>query len=126
MPTVEADGVKIDIIALGGTFAFTLILHQLLPVFMTSIVTEKESKIRELMKMTGLKLSLYWIVHYIFDYFIYLVVTAMLIISGHIYSVRFFTLNDFGVYYLLFLLWGHVLIAMVPPKIPLPRLTFFF
>jgi hypothetical protein len=126
MPTVANPGVDVDIVAEGGNIAFILILHQLLPVFMTNVVAEKvneiskkflnkikESKIRELMRMTGLQMGLYWLIHYIFDYFMYLVVTAILIISGEIYSVRFFTVNDFATYYLLFLIWGHVLIAFV-------------
>ncbi len=77
------------------------------------------------MKMTGLQMGLYWLVHYIFDciffiialliaaYIMYLIITAILIISGEIYAVRFFTINDFAAYYVLFLIWGHVLIAVV-------------
>ena len=65
------------------------------------------------MRMTGLQMSLYWIIHYVFDYAMYLIVTGILIISGEIYSIRFFTINDFATYYLLFLIWGHVLIAFV-------------
>jgi hypothetical protein len=37
----SSDGIKPDIIAQGGTIAYQLILHQLLPVFMTNIVAEK-------------------------------------------------------------------------------------
>lgn len=61
MPVRErAAGFGRDIIALGGTLAYFFLLNQLLPVFLTTIVAEKESKIREAMKMTGLKLWIYW------------------------------------------------------------------
>ena len=41
MPTIKSDGIDVDIIAEGGNVAFILILHQLLPVFMTNVVAEK-------------------------------------------------------------------------------------
>lgn len=97
----------------GGTLTYMLILHQLLPVFLTNIAAEKESKIKELMKMTGLKFSIYWFVHYLFNYLLYLLVTSCLMAAGGIYQVRFYTINDFGSYIILFLVWGHVLVAFV-------------
>ena len=47
MPTIKSDGIDVDIIAEGGNVAFILILHQLLPVFMTNVVAEKVPQIKK-------------------------------------------------------------------------------
>ncbi len=41
MPTHKSGGYVVDIMATGGTITYTLILHQLMPVFVTNIVAEK-------------------------------------------------------------------------------------
>ncbi len=46
-----------DITTLVGGLFFTLILHQLLPVFLSSIAYEKENRIREMMKMVRQPIS---------------------------------------------------------------------
>ena len=78
---------------------------QLLPVFLSAIVYEKESKIKEMMTMMGLNLTVYvqlqflcyshniysyWVVHYIFDFLLYFGVMMFLIIAGLIFQVKFF------------------------------------
>eukprot|EP01090_Pellita_catalonica_P002724 TRINITY_DN122_c0_g1_i1.p1 TRINITY_DN122_c0_g1~~TRINITY_DN122_c0_g1_i1.p1 ORF type:complete len:717 (-),score=148.77 TRINITY_DN122_c0_g1_i1:637-2787(-) len=67
---------------------------------------------REAMKMKGMRMMVYWIVNYIFFYSLFLVLMVFLIIAGVVLQFRFFTINDFFVYFILFLLWGHVLVAM--------------
>lgn len=44
---------------MGGPFFYILVMQQLLPVFLSNIVAEKESKIKEIMKMTGKKCVCY-------------------------------------------------------------------
>ncbi len=100
-------------------------MHQVLPVILSNIVTDKEMKLKEMMKMMGLKTSVYWAVQYTFGYVIFLLVILMFIISGLIFQMRIFTINAFGSYFFLFIvsrlepdtrlpskLWGHVLVAM--------------
>ena len=79
---------------------------------MANIVTEKENKIKEMMSMMGLKMNLYWLVVYLFDYILYLGVIFFLIIAGFLFRIRFFTINSFGSYFFLFIIWGHDLIAI--------------
>lgn len=62
--------------------------------------------------MMGLKLRMYWVVHYLFDYVLYLCIAAFLILAGNVAQFRVFTVNAPGSYILLFLIWGHTLIAM--------------
>ena len=54
-----------------GSTLFPLSLSLLLPVFMYAIVLEKEEKLRELMKMNGMKMSTYWGITFLYNFFIY-------------------------------------------------------
>eukprot|EP01119_Soliformovum_irregulare_P017548 TRINITY_DN5236_c0_g1_i2.p1 TRINITY_DN5236_c0_g1~~TRINITY_DN5236_c0_g1_i2.p1 ORF type:complete len:874 (+),score=298.14 TRINITY_DN5236_c0_g1_i2:32-2623(+) len=109
-PTRASPGQDIDIVSIGSTITIVLLLQSLFPVFLTSIVSEKENRIKELMKMTGLYMPLYWLVHYVFDYIVYIIIMSCLIISGCVFQVRFFLENNFWVYFVLFLMWGHVIV----------------
>ncbi|KAL6073551.1 ABC transporter, ATPbinding domain containing protein [Balamuthia mandrillaris] len=108
----DDDETTIDLASLAGSFFYALILHQLLPVFLSAIAYEKEHRLREIMKMMGLKMWIYWVVLYLFNYILYLGVMLFLIVFGWIFQFRFFTVNNFLLYFLLFLIWGHTLIAM--------------
>eukprot|EP01117_Protostelium_nocturnum_P005730 TRINITY_DN2068_c0_g1_i1.p1 TRINITY_DN2068_c0_g1~~TRINITY_DN2068_c0_g1_i1.p1 ORF type:complete len:1746 (+),score=587.77 TRINITY_DN2068_c0_g1_i1:107-5344(+) len=111
-PTRKATIGRIDIVSLGASILIVLILQQLLPVFVTNIVAEKETKTMEVMNMMGLKMPIYWIVHYIFNYCLYLVVMIFMVIFGAILNFNFLRINEFGTYFVLYLIWGHTLIAM--------------
>eukprot|EP01114_Cavostelium_apophysatum_P020991 TRINITY_DN7191_c0_g1_i5.p1 TRINITY_DN7191_c0_g1~~TRINITY_DN7191_c0_g1_i5.p1 ORF type:complete len:1762 (+),score=405.22 TRINITY_DN7191_c0_g1_i5:86-5371(+) len=110
-PTLASEGDKPDIITLSMGILIFLVLHQLFPVFVSNIVLEKETKIKELMRMTGLKMWLYWLIHYLFDYFLYLIIVVILIISGAVFQFAWFLVNDFSIYIILFLIYGHLLIV---------------
>jgi len=111
-PTQE-ETTDFDIATLMGSFFYMLILQQLLPVFLQVLVYEKEQRLREYMKMMGLSMTIYWIVNYIFFYMLYFVLVLFLSVFGYLMQFRVFTINDPGVYLLLFFFWGHTLIAMV-------------
>jgi hypothetical protein len=111
----DNNGDQIDIISLydlrcyqtnnrsAGNIFYILILHQLLPVFLANIASEKELKIKEMTSMMGLKMPVYWLVQYIFNYILYLGVIIFLIIAGFIFQIPFFTINAFGSYFILFI-----------------------
>lgn len=80
---------------------------------LTNIVAEKETRVRDQLAMSGLKMPLYWLVHYLFNYMMYAVVVCCLLISGFIFQLRWFMINTFGIYLLLFAIQGHVVIALV-------------
>eukprot|EP01114_Cavostelium_apophysatum_P009754 TRINITY_DN2300_c0_g1_i1.p1 TRINITY_DN2300_c0_g1~~TRINITY_DN2300_c0_g1_i1.p1 ORF type:complete len:1800 (+),score=493.64 TRINITY_DN2300_c0_g1_i1:225-5624(+) len=112
-PTIKDEkGFTLDLVTLAGPFFYMLILLQLLPVILSNIVYEKEAKIREMMTMMGLSMNIYWLVQYVFSYLLYLGVMMVLIIAGVIFRFRIFTINAFGSYFILFFLWGHVLVAL--------------
>ena len=111
-PTQE-ESTDFDIATLMGSFFYMLILQQLLPVFLQTLVYEKEQRLREYMKMMGLSMTIYWIVNYMFFFMLYFVLVLFLSVFGYLMQFRVFTINDPGVYILLFFFWGHTLIAMV-------------
>jgi len=49
-----------SIIDLVGGFFFPFVLFMLMPIIMSMVMYEKEFRLREIMKMMGLKMSVYW------------------------------------------------------------------
>jgi hypothetical protein len=62
--TSDSDSFINGIINLAGASLYPLSLSLLLPVFMYSIVLEKEERLIEMMKMNGMKIINYWTVIY--------------------------------------------------------------
>lgn len=110
-PTGEKE-VGFDIISVAGPFIYLYVFQLLLPVFMSNLVLEKELKLREIMKMMGLKTHIYWIVNYLFNFALYLIATFLIIIIAFALGFRVFTDNVFISYFALFFCWGHVMVAL--------------
>lgn len=79
--------------------------HFWLPSFLRFLVFERESKIRALMSMTGLKRSRYWLGTYIGFYLQYTLSVFFAIVAGSALRLSFFTMNTPISYIILFLLW---------------------
>ena len=76
---------------LGATL-FPLALSLLLPVFMYSIVVEKEDKLIQIMKMNGMEMLKYWATHFIFDMgFYYCMVFVYFIYGYFVLDISYFT-----------------------------------
>ncbi|KAJ5070827.1 atp-binding cassette transporter subfamily a abca [Anaeramoeba ignava] len=110
-PIIEGED-QLDIVAyMLGTF-FSILLHFLLPIFMMSIVYEKQNNILNIMKMMGLRLRAYWVSIYVFNYLLYLLMLVVFYIFGFAFGFRFFRKNAFLSHFLLFIIWGNTLIAI--------------
>ncbi len=94
----------------GGLF-FPFVLFALMPIIMSMIMYEKENRLREIMKMMGLKLSAYWFVTYILFYCEYCLLVGVFWIAGAIGKINFFSLHSPVVMFIFFFIWGHSLIA---------------
>ena len=70
------------IINFVGAGIFPLSLALLLPVFMYSIVLEKEEKLIQIMKMNGMAIYNYWLVNFVFDYFLYFITVIVFLVFG--------------------------------------------
>ena len=91
---------------------FPFALTFLLPVFMSVIVYEKEEKIRELMKMSGMKMSYYWAVNYCYNYALYLLVVTVFTAVALLVEIRLWTQTSPTVLFVLLFLWGHALVSL--------------
>ena len=89
-PAVRDEAEKI-LNALGGV-QYPLLLSLSLPVFLYTIVLEKEQRLMENMKINGLKMINYWKVNYVFNFGLYLVVMTCYFLFGKFVSgLTFFT-----------------------------------
>jgi len=107
----EQTAPAIDIGSLLGGLFYPFALSFLLPLFVYSIVIEKQEKLRDLCLMMGLRMRNYWIVTYIFNFGLYL--CALIIVVGISAGFGFtvFTQGS-GVAMLLFLFgWGNAQIT---------------
>jgi len=101
------------VISLAGGSLYPIALALLLPVFMQAIVLEKEERLREIMKMNGLKMRNYWFINYIFNMGMYLISAAIFIVVGKfIMRVDFFTRTNIYVLLLSFLGWGFSQVSL--------------
>ncbi len=94
----------------GGLF-FPFVLFAIMPIVMSMIMYEKENRLREIMKMMGLKLSAYWFVTYILFYCEYALLVGVFWIAGALGKINFFSLHSSLIMFLIFFIWGHSLIA---------------
>jgi ABC-type multidrug transport system ATPase subunit len=111
LPT-KKDTTFVDFVAFVEPLYYTWILHFLMPVFVDAVVYEKEHKLRDMMRMMGLKTGVYWWMQYFFDWLLYFASASVLIIFGNVLGLRFFRMNDPALYVILIALWGFTLIAM--------------
>jgi hypothetical protein len=129
--------INIDVGSLTATLTYPLIMSWLLPVYVYNIVLEKQEKLREMMKMMGMKMSNYWAVTFVYNVILYLAV--LVVVYGFSYGFGFaiFTQGSVPATLFLFLLWGNAQIAVAfflssifnstrfatstPPPLPLPE-----
>ncbi|KAF7838432.1 ABC transporter A family member 7-like [Senna tora] len=111
MPKPETQ-VKLDVASLLGTLFFTWVVLQLFPVVLTSLVYEKQQRLRIMMKMHGLGDGPYWLISY--GYFLSISVTYMLcfVIFGSVIGLKFFTLNDYSIQFVFYFIYINLQIAL--------------
>ena len=75
-----------------GCCVFPLCLAMGFPVFMLNIVSEKEKRLIETMKINGMNMTYYWITTYIFNYLFY---TAIILLyfffAKYVFQIYTFT-----------------------------------
>ena len=82
------------------------------PVFMLSVVHEKEKRLIEIMKINGMKMNNYWLVNYFFFYMLYLLTMFTFISFGrYVMGFRFFTETALSIQIVLFNGWGMAQIS---------------
>ena len=75
-----------------GSGLYPLGLSLLLPLFLYMIVSEKEEKLLEIMKMNGLNIKYYWITTFIFNFLISIATFMVFYLFGvYVVGLSFFT-----------------------------------
>ena len=96
-----------------GASLYPIALSLLLPVFMYSVVLEKEERLQDFMKMNGMRITNYWVVNFSFNYIIYSVtILVFLLFGSFVVKLQFFTQTNTLLMCLLFGGWGISQIAL--------------
>ncbi|CAJ1975258.1 unnamed protein product [Sphenostylis stenocarpa] len=104
--------IKFDLASLLGALFFTWVILQLFPIALTSLVYEKQQKLRIMMKMHGLGDGPYWMISY--GYFLAISIVYMLcfVIFGSLIGLNFFTMNDYSIQFVFYFIYINLQIAL--------------
>uniref|UniRef100_A0A2P2MFL1 ABC transporter family protein n=1 Tax=Rhizophora mucronata TaxID=61149 RepID=A0A2P2MFL1_RHIMU len=106
-----ASETKLDIASLLGTLFFTWVVLQLFPVALTSLVYEKQQKLRIMMKMHGLGDGPYWMISYAYFLAISLMYMLVFVIFGSVMGLKFFKLNDYSIQFVFYFIYVNLQIS---------------
>eukprot|EP01135_Chromosphaera_perkinsii_P005890 Nk52_evm23s370 gene=Nk52_evmTU23s370 len=103
---------KLDISTFGGPFAFAFAASFLLPMFITNIVRDKEERHFITMRMSGLNPLCYWLISFLYDYTVYLLVISCVAGFSFLFQFRVFVQTSAAVLFILYALWGVAMIVL--------------
>jgi hypothetical protein len=112
MPNLFDTAIKIPIGTSVGNILYPFGISFLLPIFVITLVKEKEERILVMMRMNGLKNFAYYLAHYIHFYTLHVITSIFFIITGLLFNMEIFTKTEPLVYIILFFIWGHIQIAL--------------
>ncbi|CAO2038069.1 unnamed protein product [Urochloa humidicola] len=100
-----------DISFLVGKLIFVWIVMLLFPVILSSLVYEKQQKLRAMMKMHGLGDMAYWIISYCYFLLISLIYILLLVIFGSIVGVKLFASNSYVLQFIIYFTYMNLQIS---------------
>ncbi|KAK9996016.1 hypothetical protein SO802_020702 [Lithocarpus litseifolius] len=103
---------RLDLSSLLGTLFFTWVILQLFPVILTSLVYEKEQRLRIMMKMHGLGDGPYWMISYAYFLFISLIYMLCFVIFGSLIGLNFFRMNDYSIQFVFYFIYVNLQISL--------------
>jgi len=114
MPLSTSDGLfAAQINGLVGAGIYPLAISLLLPIFMYGIIHEKEERLREIMKMNGLKMINYWITNYVWCFSLYALSVSIFFFFGRfLLQTDFFTETNPLILFAVFFGWGLCQVSM--------------
>ncbi|KFK23718.1 hypothetical protein AALP_AAs66804U000100, partial [Arabis alpina] len=111
MPKPETK-LRLDLASLIGPLFFTWVILLLLPVILTSLVYEKQQRLRVIMKMHGLGDGPYWMISYAYFLAISTLYVICLMIFGSAIGLNFFRLNDYSIQFSFYFLYINLQISI--------------
>jgi ABC-type multidrug transport system ATPase subunit len=101
------------IINLAGSTFYPMAVSLLMPLFMYTIVLEKESKLIEIMKINGMKMRFYWLSNFSFNFLLYTVTMFIFnVVGGVALKLSLFTDTNLILLFLIYLGWGLCQVGM--------------
>ncbi|XP_038895719.1 ABC transporter A family member 7-like isoform X4 [Benincasa hispida] len=107
-----ATKIRLDFSSLLGALFFTWVILQLFPVILTSLVYEKQQKLRIMMKMHGLGDGPYWMISYAYFLTISAVYMFCFVMFGSVIGLKFFTMNDYSIQFVFYLLFINLQVSL--------------
>lgn len=109
-----------DLDPIGGLSIIDFVASTLLPfllmlyiyIIVGALVYEKEQKLRMMMKMSGMSMTVYWGVNYVFFFLQYSAMLGVTWILGVLVDMQFFKLHDPSIIFCFLFVWGHTLVAL--------------
>ncbi|CAN8251968.1 unnamed protein product [Cochlearia groenlandica] len=101
-----------DIASLLGPLFFTWVILLLFPVILTSLVYEKQERLRIIMKMHGLGDGPYWMISYAYFLTISLFYVVSLVIFGSAIGLKYFRLNDYSLQFVFYFIFINLQISV--------------
>ncbi|CAN0901622.1 ABC transporter A family member 7 [Linum grandiflorum] len=111
MPRSPTD-FRLDLASVLGTLFFTWVILQLFPVALTSLVYEKQQRLRIMMKMHGLGDGPYWVISYAYFFAISLLYMFVFVAFGSVIGLKFFTLNDYSIQFVFYFIYINLQISV--------------
>lgn len=114
MPFEGQDKSLIDKISnVIGSGLYPLGLSMLIPIILYGIVSQKQQKLIEIMKMNGLLMRYYWINFFLFNNLISLLSCGLLYIMGrYVFQIIFFVNTGWEVIWVLFVGWSVAQVSL--------------
>ena len=111
-PNDNEDNIQRIINMAGSTF-YPMAISLLMPLFMYTIVLEKENKLIEIMKINGMKMRYYWLSNLVFNYILYsLTMLIFNFVGAFALGLTLFTHTNTLLLCLFFLGWGFCQVAL--------------
>ncbi|KAI9224622.1 hypothetical protein BC828DRAFT_402117 [Blastocladiella britannica] len=111
-PAYTTSAITLPIGAFIGRILYPFGISFLLPIFVITLVKEKEDRIQVMMVMNGLKLRTYYMAHALHFYSLHILSTVVFLVTGIAFQLQFFTQTALAVLVCLFIVWGLVQVAM--------------
>lgn len=108
MPFKPSPDIELErIINLVGLAVYPCCLCLSLPVFIYTLVLEKETKLVEIMKMNGMKMYNYWLTSFAFNFLIYsMTAGSYWFLGSGIFKLNFFYKTNDLLLFIVFFGWG--------------------
>ncbi|KAG7613831.1 P-loop containing nucleoside triphosphate hydrolase [Arabidopsis suecica] len=101
-----------DIASLLGPLFFTWVVLLLFPVILTSLVYEKQERLRIIMKMHGLGDGPYWMISYAYFLTISMLYVISLVGFGSAIGLKYFRRNDYSIQFVFYFIYSNLQISL--------------